>query len=76
MFYGRADVGWEILELFDDTRSIKIVHRDHTLGGSLRIKMDDPEIKRSIFVVKHDGSIEFLINEKTFVQNMNLLVKK
>ena len=40
----------------------------YSVGGSLEIKMDDPGIQRSIFKVKHDGSIEFWINQKIAVQ--------
>ena len=40
----------------------------YTVGGSLKIKMADGGIKRSIFLVKHDGSINFLINQKISVQ--------
>ena len=30
------------------------------LGGSLKIKMADGGIQRSTFIVKHDGSIDFI----------------
>ena len=32
--------------------------------------MHDPEIQSSIFNVKNDGSIDFLINQKTSVQEL------
>ena len=39
-----------------------------SLGGSLKIKMADGGIQRSTFIVKHDGSIDFLIKQKISVQ--------
>ena len=39
-----------------------------TLGGSLKIKMHDPEIQSSIFNVENDVSIDFSINRETAVQ--------
>ena len=41
-----------------------------TLWGSLKIKMADGGIQRSIFIAKHDGSIDFSINQKTSVQKI------
>ena len=38
--------------------------------GSLKIKMDDPGIQRSLFKVKHNGSVDFSINKKTSVQEL------
>ena len=40
------------------------------LGGSLKIKMADGGIQRSILIVKHDSSIDFLINQKIDVQEL------
>ena len=40
------------------------------VGGSLKIKMADGGIPRTTFIVKHDGSIDFLINRKTAVQEL------
>jgi len=40
------------------------------LGGSLKIKITDGGIQRSIFIVKHDGSIDFSINQTTAVQEL------
>ena len=39
-----------------------------TLGGSLKIKMHDPDIQSNIFNVENDGGIDFSINQKTSVQ--------
>ena len=50
------------------TRTYFSLLKDERPGGSLRIKMADGGIERSIFIVKHDGSIDFLINRKTAVQ--------
>ena len=38
------------------------------LGGSLKIKMADHGEQRSTFIVKHDGCIDFSINEQICVQ--------
>ena len=38
------------------------------VGGSLKIKMADRGIQRCTFIVKHDGGIDFLINQKIAVQ--------
>ena len=42
----------------------------YRLGGSLKIKMADGGIQSSIFIVKHDGSIDFWIHGKTSVQEI------
>ena len=47
-----------------------MVHR-YRLGGSLKIKMADGGIQRSTFIVKHDGIIDFSINRKTAVQELD-----
>ena len=39
-------------------------------GGPLKIKIADHVIQSSIFDVKHDGNIDFSINQKTFVQEL------
>jgi len=44
--------------------------KDFTLGGSLKIKMRDPGIQSSIFNLENDGSIDFLINRETAVQEL------
>lgn len=44
--------------------------KGYTLGSPLKIKIDEHLIKSSIFDVKHDGNIDFLINKKTFVQEV------
>ena len=38
------------------------------VGRSKNIKMADPEIQRSTFIVKHYDTIDFSINQKTTVQ--------
>ena len=43
---------------------------EHSLGGSLKIKMADGGIQRSTFTVKHDGSIDFSIYRKTAMQEL------
>ena len=40
----------------------------YTVGDPLKIKIDEHLIESSIFNVKHDGNIDFLINQKTCVQ--------
>ena len=40
------------------------------VGGPLKIKIAEHVIQRSIFNVKHDGNIDFSINQKTFVQEL------
>ena len=42
---------------------------DYLVGGSSKVQMDDPGIQRSIFKAKHDGSIDYSINQKTSVQD-------
>ena len=41
-----------------------------TVGGSLKIKMADGGIQRTTLIVKHDGSIDFSINQKIAVQEL------
>ena len=50
--------------------AFKIILHFHNcgLGSSLKIKMADGGIQRSTFIVKHDGSIDFSINQKIAVQ--------
>ena len=53
-----------------DKKLINCNFIDHLweLGDSLEIKMADGGIQRSTFIVKHDGSIDFSINQKISVQ--------
>ena len=40
----------------------------YTLGGPLITEIDEHLIQSSIFDEKHNGNIDFSINQKTFVQ--------
>ena len=50
--------------------SAKNITYFHTLGGSIKIKIADGAIQRSIFIVKKDGSIDFSIDQKIAVQEL------
>ena len=41
-----------------------------SVGAPLKIKLAEHLIQSSIFDVKHDGNIDFSINQKTFVQEL------
>ena len=47
---------------------IKVTKIEYRVGGSLKIKMADGGIPRTTFIVKHDGTIDFSINQKIAVQ--------
>ena len=54
----------ELLKGFNSIHLMQVCR----LGGSLKIKMADSGIQGSTFIVKHNGSIDFSINEKISVQ--------
>jgi len=48
--------------------SVCILRASSIFGGTLKINMADGGMQRSIFLAKHDGSIDFLKIKKTFLQ--------
>ena len=56
------------LKLSQDIERVCLVVKKPGLGGSLEIKMADDGTQSSIFILKHNGSIDFSINQKTTMQ--------